>query len=171
MIRYWTLQTEEVWELAQQRGYLVGSQEYAMYPDEYRWMMDQMKKRLLSYKGEFPIWLWLDKPDMRSTANFKSGTKCVRLAIELDEQDVLVSDFEDWHCVLNNWFCSDNDDEDNAVEEGLLEITKEESWLRIFELNRMRDPDWHGTAKRKLQGVTGKIDLSQVKKVEPFVAR
>lgn len=171
MRKYWTLQTREAWELAQRRGYLIGNQEYAMYPDEYQWMIAQMKNRLVNYQGEYPVWLWLEKPDMRSTAHFKSGTKCVRLTIELNEQDVLVSDFEDWHCVLNDWFCSDNEEEDNAFEEGLLEITKEESWQRIFELDRVRDPNWHGTEKRKLQGVTGMIDLSQIKKVEYFIAR
>ncbi|MED4780941.1 DUF3841 domain-containing protein [Brevibacillus choshinensis] len=171
MTIYWTLQTEEVWKKYEKQSYLEGAAEHAMYRDEYQWMMRQMKKRLPYYTGEHPIWLWIKKPDMRRTGHFEAGTRCVRLTVELDENDVLVSDFDDWHCVLNNWICSDNEKEDSDFEQGLLQITKEDSWERIFDLNRVRDAEWHGTGERTLQGTTGRIDIELVKKVEYFVAR
>lgn len=171
MNTYWTLQTVEAWEQYKKLGYLEGASAHAVYPNEYQWIMQQMKKRLPNYNGEHPIWLWVKKPDMRQTGHFRGGTKCVRLTVELDETDVLISDFEDWHCVLNNWFCSDNEKEDIAFEQGLLNITKEDSWERIFALHRIRDPEWHGHEERKLQGTTGRIEIERVKKVEYFVAR
>ncbi|RCW40535.1 DUF3841 domain-containing protein [Paenibacillus prosopidis] len=100
MSTYWTIQTTEVWEQFKKQGYLEGTKVYAMYPKEYTWMMKQMNKRLTNYKGEYPIWLWIKKPDMRSTCHFSSYTQCVRLRLDLNDRDVLVSDFDDWHMVL-----------------------------------------------------------------------
>ncbi|UKS27356.1 DUF3841 domain-containing protein [Paenibacillus sp. HWE-109] len=170
MATYWTLQEEVVWNEAVKIGYLEGKQEYAMYPAEYIWMMAQMKQRLENYNDKYPIWLWIKKPDMRSASHFKSYTRCVRLTIDLEEENVLVSDFEDWHSVLNNGFNADNEQEYDDFYEGKLKITKEESWERIFELERIQDPLWSGV-RDWLQGVTGRIDINKVKKVEHFISR
>lgn len=170
MTIYWTLQKEEVWNQSKQQGYIEGLQQYAMYPTEYLWMMKQMKKRIPNYSGEYPIWLWIKKPDMRSTSHFGSYTKCVRLTVELDEKDVLISDFEDWHIVLNDGFNADDEREYEDFYAGNLKVTKEQSWERIFELNRPRDPQWSGKSDC-LQGTTGRITLDKVKKVEHFISR
>ncbi|QWU14346.1 protein of unknown function [Paenibacillus sophorae] len=170
MTKYWTLKTEEVWNEFKKLGYIEGSEEYALYPEEYKWMMQQMALRLPEYNGEYPVWLWLKKPDMRSTSHFESGTKCVRLTVELDEKDVLISDFENWHMVLNDSFNADSEDEYEAFYRGELSITKEESWERIFDLNRNINSNWSGTGEW-LQGVTGRITLDKINKVEHFVAR
>jgi hypothetical protein len=171
MAIYWTLQTKKVWEYAKQQGYLVGNQDYAMFPEAYIWMIEQMKKRLPNYQGEYPVWLWIEKPDMRQAGHFRGGTKCVRLKVELDDQNVLISDFDDWHMVLNDDFFADSEEEYDYFHAGKLSITKEESWQRIFEWDRKRDPNWDGDKKRKLQGTTGKIELSNVISVEHFIAR
>ncbi|WP_289139194.1 DUF3841 domain-containing protein [uncultured Brevibacillus sp.] len=168
---FWTMQTDEAWKQYEKQGYLEGTPEHAMYSEEYQWIIKQMKQRLPNYRGEYPIWLWIKKPDMRSTGHFEGGTKCVRLTLEIDPKNVLVSDFDDWHCVLNNTFCADKEQEWEAHYEGNLEITKEESWHRIFDIDRHRDPEWHGEGKRRLQGTTGRMELSCVKKVEHFIAR
>jgi len=166
----WSLQTLSVWEIARKIGYLEGAQEHAMFPEHYKWMMGEMSKRLPNYIGEYPIWLWVKKPDMRSSAHFIGGTKCVRLTLEIDDNDVLISDFDRWHLVLNNGFCSDNEQEDENFDNGKLNITKEESWERIFDLNRNVDVEWTGNGEW-LQGTTGRIYLDKVKKVEHFVTR
>lgn len=169
-MRFWSMQTLEAWEVAQKRGYLEGSSDHAMFPEQYLWMIEQMKKRLPNYEGEYPVWLWLEKPDMRSTSHFPGGTHCVRLTIELDEADVLVSDMHRWHLVLSNTFCSDSEKEDDDFNNGLIDITKEESWERIFDFSRDVDAEWTGDGEWK-QGTTGRIYLEKVKKVEHFVAR
>ncbi|MDF2650479.1 MAG: hypothetical protein K0Q73_6284 [Paenibacillus sp.] len=133
-------------------------------------MIEQMKNRLPNYGGEHPIWLWPKKPDMRSTGHFNSYTKCVRLSIELDSENVLLSDFNDWHCVLNDCFNGDNEQEYDAFYDGKLNITKENSWERMFNYSRQRDPVWGGSGDW-LQGVTGRIYLDQIRKVEHFISR
>ncbi|ARR10697.1 hypothetical protein AR543_p0089 (plasmid) [Paenibacillus bovis] len=168
---YWTIQSEEVWELAVRRGYLIGDPHYYMFPEEYEWMIQQMRNRLPGYIGEPPIWLWLQKPDMRSTGHAESGSKIVRLTVQLDPRSVLVSDCWDWEIVLNNGFNADTEAESQAFDAGELQLTKEQSWERIFELDRPRDSSWIGSHPRILQGTTGRIDLQYIRKVEYFTAR
>lgn len=173
--KYWSIQNELAWEEAKNTGYLVGSEKYIMdveFADSYQWMMQQMMNKLKRYEQEWPIWLWLKKPDMRHSAHAMSGKKIVRLTIELEETEVLVSDFDKWHCVLNNSFCSLAREEDEEWENGTNAMTKAESWERIFDIVGNHDPELWGDPKDiRLQGVTGKIGLDQVKKVEFFVAR
>lgn len=170
MTIYWSLQTEEAWKMAKTNGYLAGIAEYAMYPKEYLWMIEQMRKRLTNFYGEYPVWLWIRKPDMRSSGHFESNTKCIRLSIELDERDVLVSDFDGWHFVLNDSFNADCEKEYDNFYAGKLSISKEESWERIFDLKRPRDIEWSGN-NEWLQGTTGKVPLNKIKKVEHFISR
>ncbi|MFS0558923.1 DUF3841 domain-containing protein [Brevibacillus sp. 179-C9.3 HS] len=168
---FWTLQNQEVWEMAQDRGFLQGDRNYAMFPEEYEWMIHQMKKRLTKYRGESPIWLWVDKPDLRRTGYFESGVKFVRIKVELDEQEVLLSDYDEWHMILNNDFLANSEQEYEDYHQGKDTISKEESWERIFEWDRIRDTEWAGYENRELQGTTGKIDIANVKHVEYFRAR
>lgn len=163
----WTMQTVEAWEEAQSLSYLQGKAELAMYNKEYLWMMEQMKKRLRNYSGEFPVWVWLKKPNMRGIGHFSGGTKCVRLTLDIDDKDILVSD---WHNVLNDGFNADNEQEYEDFYAGKLTISKEESWERIFDIHRDRDPEWSGTDVR-FQGTTGRVTIDKVKRVEHFVCR
>lgn len=79
---YWTLQTLEAWEYFIKQGFIAGSSEFAEYSEQYSWMMNQMRSRLLRYEDEYPVWVWLKKPDMRTGGHFRKGTKCVwRLSI------------------------------------------------------------------------------------------
>lgn len=49
-------------------------------------------------------------------------------------------------------------------------MTKEESWERIFDLNRAVDVNWTGNGAW-LQGTTGRIYLEKVKRVEQYISR
>lgn len=171
MKTYWTLQKEEAWIQALECGYLEGNSEYAMFQEEYIWMMKQMSKILPNYRREHPIWIWIKKPDMRSSSHFNSGTRCVRLTVEIQDDEILISDFIEWHIVLNNGFNSDTEQEHEDFCAGKLNMTKEESWERIFYYDRPRDQQWCGSENRCLQGTTGRIDLSRVKKIEHFISR
>lgn len=57
MIVY-SVQTLEAYKLMREQGYLEGNMELAMFPEAYKWMMAQMKKRLSNYDGMAPpIWV------------------------------------------------------------------------------------------------------------------
>lgn len=52
---YWSIQTLVVWKQTQESGCLEGSSEHLMFPEQYIWMMEQMKNRLPNYKGEYLV--------------------------------------------------------------------------------------------------------------------
>lgn len=175
MPKYWTIQHLDAWHRALKVGYIEGDNNHIAFEDfdaSYNWMKEQMKNDITNYRNEQPVWLWLKKPDMRYSGHHNPSTNIVRLTLQLNEEDVLVSDFEKWHCVLNDEFCSDSEIEDDKFKNGKSTITKEESWIRIFDFNRTHDVDWWGKVEEStLQGTTGRINLKNVISVESFTAR
>lgn len=130
-------------------------------------MMAQMKKRLPHYKGEYPIWLWTERPDLRQSGYLERGEQGVLLKVELHSTDVLVSDFQAWHLVFYNDYMSLVEEPENEV------YTSEEirkSWELIFELDQLKASELWGVPHH-LQAVTGKILLSQIDAVKEFKAR
>ncbi|MGN7764836.1 DUF3841 domain-containing protein [Paenibacillus sp. 22594] len=172
MTRYWTNQTLEGWEKARELGYLIGSLDFIWEEllEDYYWMMRQMKKRIINYSGEFPIWLWTEKPDLRKSGHFIAGTPAVSLEVEIPSEGVLLSDFDAWHCVLNNSFLALDEVEWEAFYRNELNISKGKSWERIFDLELLRGSSWWNS-EPYLQGVSGRIEISQVRKVRRFIAR
>ncbi|MGE7021663.1 DUF3841 domain-containing protein [Solibacillus cecembensis] len=169
MATYWTIQVMEKWKDVQNVGYLSGSAEYIWeeFVEPYEWMMMQMKNRLPNYAGEYPIWLWTERPDLRRSGHLAKGEKGVLLKVELDERDVLLSEFQAWHIVFYNAYLDldvNEDDHDYSLDE----IHK--SWELIFEIEMLkRSEGWGGTLH--LQGVTGKVMANQMKLVKTFIAR
>jgi len=89
--------------------------------------------------------------------------KAVLLEIDISYEKVLLSDFQAWHYVLNGWTLKDHENED---------IDMEKSWERIFDLEFLkRHPDWGRSEKLDIQGVTGKIVLSEMKSVKEFICK
>lgn len=176
MRKYYTIQTIEAWDVALKKGYLEGDKNYIYdeyFLDSYKWMMSQMRKRLTKYKGEFPIWMWTERPDLRCSGHLARGANGVLLEINIDEKDVLLSDFMAWHCILNNMFLPLNEDEDNLFESGLCNISKEQSWERIFDLDMLRkygDSQYISNVD-KIQGVIGRVEMKNIKLIKRFIAR
>lgn len=61
---YWTIQSSEKWNEIQQKGYLIGNPNFISSDliEDYHWMMKKMSKYIPNYKGEYPVWLWTEKP-------------------------------------------------------------------------------------------------------------
>lgn len=87
----------------------------------YDWLTGQMRLRIsLPPKGvQYPFWAWalidgaIKKPDLRRTEfNNYSGENVV-LELEIPDKKILLSDEENWHYVLNDWYLHDvNENED-----------------------------------------------------------
>lgn len=168
---FYTIQSIEKWELANQLGYLEGDKEYVYeyFLDAYKWMMQQMKTRLRKYNNEYPVWLWPKRPDLRMSSHLPKGTKGILLQVNIPEADVLLSDFDAYHCILNDWFLLVNDKEEELFDKGKLDISKEKSWERIFDLELLKNSEYWGS--NCVQGVTGKIMLDNIKVIKEFTAR
>lgn len=165
---YWTIQTINKWLEVQQLGYLTGNIDYIWeyFVEPYKWMMEQMTNRLPNYKGEYPVWLWTERPDLRKSGHLEKGEQGVLLKVVLDEGDVLLSEFQAWHFVLSHLYLNLDVEDDRMITAD--EIQK--SWAAIFDLERLRNHDDWGP-HLDLQGVTGKVLLEQIKLEKTFIAR
>jgi hypothetical protein len=151
-MKYYTLQTLQAWNEAKEKDYLVGNEQYAIseFQRYYKWMMNQMYKRLEDYNNEYPIWLWLslDHVHIESTLD----DDYVLLEVELPEDKVLLSKFDAWHVILNDGYFSDD----------IEGINQEEDWEMLFEVDKLMEFEFTFDDD-DYQGVTGKIDLKNIK--------
>lgn len=108
----WTIQPYEVWEKLQNDGLLYGTgpdlvDEYWQWRIAYEWMAGQMERRIGPRLDIYPLWAWYQwkdathrKPDLRSPGHLVPGTRGVRLACEIPNDQILLSDFVYWHSAL-----------------------------------------------------------------------
>lgn len=213
----WTIQDEAVWSALEREGvYAVSDkavyEEWAIegnpqfdkaFVRPYDWMIDQMDRRVgPAPEGvHYPIWAMykeqgrLDgKPDMRERLHAKPGRHVVRLRLDVPDERVLLSDFDDWHAVLNYWFLSrteleskafdiwvealgvDHQDisdfERHSPELGMVRECVEKSWGRMFNVADPREKEWDCPWKmRTIQATLWQLFASDVRSVEHFVAR
>ncbi len=79
------------------------------FADAYHWMVSDMSKRIGSLPDgvQYPVWTWYQmdgkrqRHDPRYGGYAPHGTPLILLTIDIDERDVVLSDFDDWHFVLN----------------------------------------------------------------------
>lgn len=99
----------------------------------------------------------------------------VILELEIPDDDVLLSDEENWHYVLNNWYLHDvNNDEDkwNEIDAWFdnLPLDKQEAikrkpWERIFDKDNA-DNNW-----KFVQATFWELRTEQIKSVRKFTGR
>ena len=123
----------------------------------------QMEKRLSpAPEGvDFPVWAWHTrdwqhkKPDLRSSdmRHFTEPYVCIEL--EVPDNEVLLSDFDAWHYVLNDFPCIECHSEEefdqiydnySAMKAEEQEKVKTESWNRIFDITPIED-EWNINGK------------------------
>lgn len=147
-------------------------------------MMEQMKKRLPAYKGRFPVWSWYQpKPDLRCKGFLPAGSRGVRIEFAKPREQVLLSDFGSWHCILDNHYLPLTEAEQQEWEMRLRErgrngavvppdlqemITR--SWERIFDLEAINASEMMGPVT-EIQAVVEEILLDEVIRVTEFIAR
>lgn len=118
------------------------------FENAYTWMAHQMGLKVgKPPKGvRHPIWVWykLDyahrRPDFRLVPDYDDQ---VCLELEIPESDILLSDFEKWHFVLNDWYLNDavSEKESYAKDQWFEHLpqvkqqkVKENSWQQIFDV-------------------------------------
>jgi hypothetical protein len=101
----WTLQSQAAYASLQSLGVLRQTAEHAdpEFASAYQWMSAQMRRRLHTPPTAFPIWFWT-RADWKWVARevrSSRETPSVLLHVRKPQEQVLVSDFVDWHHVLN----------------------------------------------------------------------
>ena len=182
-MRLWTIQPLEVLEIIKQKGEFVCNPNYSDsdFKSAYYWLVKQMDNRGIEhpYGLELPIWAWYKtdwenkKPDLEQEDFSDSKKNLVCIELEIDDKDVLLTDFYAWHYVLNDSFLDSSHDEKewdlqhewyDALAPEKRQIVKEESWNDIFNVT----PTQNGwiTRGRKVQAVFWKITKDMIKGYE-----
>ncbi|MDO5293121.1 MAG: DUF3841 domain-containing protein [bacterium] len=191
-MKVWTIQPVEVMNSIHDKGYFACDRRKASFNDiesfqsAYFWMVKKMDEKGIIHPAglEFPIWCWHTrngkhkKPDLRNAAYAERGRKCVCLELEVPDQEILLSNYDTWHIVLNQWWFNDSNTEEEYYEheklfETLDENTKkavmEESWDKIFNITSKEDRTTINC--EYVQGVFWVLKKEYIKKVQEFVAR
>jgi hypothetical protein len=136
-LRLWAIRHPDEIALLEKYGRLRG--DISRVPDEwrgaYRWMSGQLARRVGAPPTgcSAPIWAWYfwerphrRMPDLRASGHLPRGQAGVRICFEVERHKALLSDFTDWHAVLNGHNLDDPDD---------LDVRRmRESWNKIFNL-------------------------------------
>ncbi len=117
----------------------------------YHWIVSRMRANGIKVRS-YPVWAWYRHPASGEKsrkpplprAKWESELNVPSCRIELDvpDEQVLLSDFEMWHCALNSWIASDDFGEWDLIEAAEKEkkdnIQKiiEKTWERIFLIDK-----------------------------------
>ena len=174
----WSIQDKIAYEKMEKTGVWRADKDHIcedFFEESYLWMADQMKKRIgPAPEGVvFPVWAWYrfegkrKRPDMRTHCRGwgDKGSSIVLLTIDVPEECVLLSDFDYWHCVLNDGEIIYPFDETVVCSE----TEKRKSWENIFDIECTFDEEAHENLCT--QATMWEIKREWVKKVEHFKSR
>ncbi|GBU26898.1 hypothetical protein R84B8_00413 [Treponema sp. R8-4-B8] len=204
-MRLWTIQAQEAYKQLRKNGVLHASEEHVWCEDSlrhaYDWMAAELAKKDVMPEGiRYPIWAWYQwqgkrkKRDLRERGFMKRGNPAVQLEIEIPDNKVLLSDFDVFHCVLNNLYvCSSEEDHErfekwyesmgigygdwknDASQDEKLQIVQRaivESWAGVFDLTKEDDNYLYGKNEEKsIQAVFWELREDQVIWAREFIAK
>ena len=174
----WTIQHREAYEEMLRTGVLRANSAHIFdefFRESYEWMAEQMKKRIGNPPEgvELPIWAWYQwegkrkRPDMRSHGRSSDrGVPIVLLTMDVPENQVLLSDFDYWHVVLNDGHLIFPYDE-NAV---YSKEERRESWEKIFDYECSFEEEESGIGL-STQATLWEIKADWILKAEHFKTR
>lgn len=193
-MRLWTIQPIEVWKELNKKGYFICDPIKAEYisdkewnfKEAYDWLVGQMENQVGEKpKGvSYPIWAWHTrdwqhkKPDLRNVGLGNKGEKSVCIEIEIPENRVVLSDYDAWHYVLNNWYFDNSNNEEewekahknfDRLDKDKREKIKQQSWQNVFNISSFKN-DWFQRG-RYIQATFWVLYLKDVKDVKFFTAR
>lgn len=169
-MKVWTIFNQEQYDYFLKNEEYIADSAQAMFPESYNWLSKKMEERIEKPKEvTYPVWVWYKfgksyKPDLRFGGYNERGTICYLLELEVNENEILLSNFDYWHFVLNRWKIADENEE----------ISIEDSWNRIFDLDFILEEDKEYYTNQDflmIQGNIWKILKNQVKSVRRFIAK
>ena len=178
----WTIHPEDFFKKSQKRGYIKADGRYIDHydKDKYVWIADKMHERGITRKRIYPVWAWYKydgkrkKPDLRCSSHLPRGTKGVCVEFNAYESEVLLSNFDQWHAVLNDWYLCKNEKEDAHFEKHPQLLTEEvvkKSWDGIFDLTFGSEDLWGPINERPIQACVPIVHNHQIRDVVRFIAR
>jgi len=171
-----TVKPLHIYKKMREDGFYSGNEKYVWpeFKSSYAWMMEQMKERLPHYDGlTYPVWLWHKRPDQNRPGMLLKGQKGVIITLDIPDEDILWSCFDSWHYVLNKWLLTQTEEEYTQLEDCFSEEEMISSWSYIFDFDWLKssEEDWLGFDPEWIQGVTPRIEMKNVMKVNRFIAK
>lgn len=177
----WTIQPKIIHDKLLSDGivYCDGRKSDRYFRHAYKWMSKKMREFGIPVKS-YPIWAWYkyhsppNKYSRRislSRAKWEANLHVESCLIEFDAPDhlVVLSDFDSWHSVLNNFAVTNSDAEENLIDElerkgiDTKEII-EKTWDRVFDV----DKDNY-ISEFAIQACIPYLKVDWVKKAEHFI--
>jgi hypothetical protein len=198
-MKLWTIQPIEWYERLLTEKIIYGERKYvdSYFLCGYEWLVKVMEERIgkRPSNDSFPVWAWYQylttkkiRPDLRESGYLRKGETGVRIEIEKNENEVLLSDYDLWHSPLGNFFYIGESEKDTLKFDKMLKNKKldkvdfeklpikirkriEESWLKVFDMNY--DCPYFAREKKdkSIQATFWSLSLDEVVKVDKFVAR
>lgn len=181
----WTIQNKKKWEIFEKTSLLIADPSfvYAPFLTSYAWLEKMMLERIGSpeFGNKHPIWAWYKidgrkrKPDLRRSGYFRRGEEAVLIEFEVDSSQVLLTDFSDWHIILNSWSEEDIVSESTTLDmEGLSLEDLEQPWKKVddnmilYWKDIILDPS---SPLKDIQATVWEVKMDQVKKVTHFKSK
>jgi len=179
----WTVQPMTVYQQLLREGtfHCDPKQAWAMddelFRPAYEWLAGQMTRKIgpAPMNVTVPIWAWYrwgwqhKRPDFRYYHDYPDQ---VCLEVEVPEEQVLLSEFEVWNCILNDGFLGEATtdaefDQEQAWFDGLPAkrqlVLKHNSWKKVFKIDPIHgESDWQG---KTVQGCFWELKTEQIRHV------
>jgi hypothetical protein len=166
-VKLYTELSQAAWKILCDEGTLHAYHEVSMAKDDpdfhraYLWLIGQMEQRgyLRPTPEAYPLWAWTTEERIRVNYTYghsdfpRNPPVGVVVEIEIPDNEVLLSDFELWHCVLNG---------SNA------DATERELWPKLVFDFTWYDEYYHGNGERDLQATFWTLHRDQVCRILPF---
>lgn len=123
----WTFQPYSVYEELMETGeYICNPKESINLVDDdvffkaYQWMIQQMKFKIGNPPAgvKYPVWAWYRWSYKHQPPEFDSQSRnniSVCMKIKIPDDQVVLSDFDHWHHVLNQWYLGDAKIKKNGI--------------------------------------------------------
>lgn len=169
-MKFWSVQSIDILDYIREHGVLQGVSEFSKEMD-----MDTaysyMKSKYVEYtnysfkEGEELVWLWTKKPQIvKDEDGYVYDKDHVLLEIEIDRNLVLLSDYDIWHFVLNDFAIEEYSESEEEIE--YSEEEKIKSWEKVFNLkycHEFHEKENNNNFVMTLQGVTSSILKDNIK--------
>lgn len=185
-IKIWTIQPEPVWNILVREGLFSCDVKKSSFSNiecfrtSYDWLVMRMNQRIENPKNIcYPIWGWyvfdgdnkqMNLESMGSRNFLERGTRAVCIELEIPRAEVVLSDYERWNSILENFFvCSENEDasdveridsELDSMPESERQRRIEDSWNNIFTINN----------SKYVQATFWELKMEYVKSVKHFIS-
>lgn len=186
----WTIQPKNTLDIIKEKGVFTcdtTKSEWYNSSNEfhraYDWLVKEMDNRGIYHPKELqlPLWAWHtieykhQKPDYYEMGFGKEGDELICIEFEISDNEVLLSDFDNWLLILNNDFVTEcNNGKEWDEEQQWLDNLPEDkrktaiinSWQRIFNLEAVNNDI--RIAGSYIQATFWQLKKEMIRKVEYF---